>query len=74
MLFRSGLADFGAALPMGGGGMPALPDAAMGALRALPQPALEDVKRSELEVSVQRMAHAHPETVVEVLQSWLREG
>ncbi|MFA7249291.1 MAG: flagellar basal-body MS-ring/collar protein FliF [Dehalococcoidia bacterium] len=79
-LGRRGAASYGAmpdgyagALP-GPGGMAALPpDVAVGAIRALPQPALEDVKRSELEVSVQRMAHSHPETVAEVVQSWLRE-
>lgn len=60
------------ALPMGAAGM-ALPDVAANAIRALPPPPLEEVKRSDLEVSVQRMAQTHPETVAEVVQSWLRE-
>jgi flagellar biosynthesis/type III secretory pathway M-ring protein FliF/YscJ len=29
--------------------------------------------RSELEIQVQRLATSHPETVAEVVQSWLRE-
>jgi flagellar M-ring protein FliF len=62
----------GMALPMGAAGM-ALPDVAANAIRALPPPPLEEVKRSDLEVSVQRMAQTHPETVAEVVQSWLRE-
>ncbi|MEI7925103.1 MAG: flagellar M-ring protein FliF C-terminal domain-containing protein, partial [Chloroflexota bacterium] len=64
----------GMALPMGVGanGM-ALPDVAANAIRALPPPPLEEVKRSDLEISVSRMAQTHPETVAEVVQSWLRE-
>ena len=69
-----GMADgFGGVLPAGAGGMAMLPDTALSAMRALPLPTLEDVKRSDLEVSVQRMAESHPETVAEVVQSWLRE-
>jgi flagellar M-ring protein FliF len=62
----------GLALPMGTAGM-ALPDVAANAIRALPPPPLEEVKRSDLEISVSRMAQTHPETVAEVVQSWLRE-
>jgi len=63
----------GMALPMGAGGGMALPDVAANAIRALPAPPLEEVKRSDLEISVSRMAEQHPETVAEVVQSWLRE-
>ena len=53
------------------GALAGLSSEAAGALRALPAP--EEIKRSELEVSVHRMAHSNPETVAEVVQSWLRE-
>ena len=62
-----------------GGGRPALGMAAAGGgmldaagvLRALPQP--EEVRRSDLEVSIERMAHNNPESIAEVVQAWLRE-
>ncbi|MGE3855627.1 MAG: flagellar basal-body MS-ring/collar protein FliF [Dehalococcoidia bacterium] len=63
----------GMSLPMGAGAGMALPDVAANAIRALPPPPLEEVKRSDLEISVSRMAEQHPETVAEVVQSWLRE-
>lgn len=63
----------GMALPAGAAGGMALPDMAANAIRALPPPPLEEVKRSDLEISVSRMAQTHPETVAEVVQSWLRE-
>lgn len=63
-----------------GGGVPALAMAggapgevgqAVGAIRALPQP--EEVRRSDLEVSIERMAKNNPESISEVVQAWLRE-
>lgn len=42
------------------------------ATRALPEPD-DIVTHSDLEIQVQRMATNHPETVAEVVQSWLRE-
>jgi len=63
-----------------GNGMPSLALAgagsgeigeAVGVLRALPQP--EDVRRSDLEVSIERMARTNPESISEVVQAWLRE-
>lgn len=42
------------------------------AARMLPVPD-EMSTRSDLEIQVQRMATSHPETVAEVVQSWLRE-
>ncbi|MEX2446431.1 MAG: flagellar basal-body MS-ring/collar protein FliF [Dehalococcoidia bacterium] len=42
-------------------------------LHALPAPVSDEIKRSDLEVSVLGMAHSNPETVAEVVQSWLRE-
>lgn len=61
-----------AALAAGGGGVAALSAMeAAGAIRALPQP--DDVRRSDLEVSIERMAHNNPESIAEVVQAWLRE-
>jgi flagellar biosynthesis/type III secretory pathway M-ring protein FliF/YscJ len=52
------------------GGAPELGEA-MTAIRALPQP--EDVRRSDLEVSITKMARNNPESISEVVQAWLRE-
>ncbi len=54
----------------GGGGHIELGDA-MSAIRALPQP--EEVRRSDLEVSIEKMARNNPESISEVVQAWLRE-
>lgn len=54
----------------GGGGHLELGDA-MGVIRALPQP--EEVRRSDLEVSIEKMARNNPESISEVVQAWLRE-
>jgi flagellar M-ring protein FliF len=56
------------ALP-GGDAMAALQGAA---LRALPEPSPEEMK-SDLERQVSKLAENHPDTVAEVVQSWLRE-
>jgi flagellar M-ring protein FliF len=57
------------ALAMAGGAME-LGDP-VGVLRALPQP--DEVRRSDLEVSIERMARTNPESISEVVQAWLRE-
>jgi flagellar M-ring protein FliF len=62
--------DMGGPMLAGAGGVGAMP--AEAALRALPPPS-DEIKRSDLEVSVHKMASTHPETVAEVVQSWLRE-
>ncbi len=67
-----------------GRGVPALSAAGAGAAaqiadasggagthRALPQP--EEVRRTDLEVSIERMAKTNPESISEVVQAWLRE-
>ena len=56
------------ALP-GGEAVLALQNAA---LRALPEPSPEEMK-SDLERQVSKLAENHPDTVAEVVQSWLRE-
>lgn len=63
--------DIGAGVPaLVGAGADAQIDAAAGAMRSLPQP---DVRRSELEVSIERMAKNNPGSISEVVQAWLRE-
>jgi flagellar M-ring protein FliF len=62
--------DDGLALPAGVG-TDQLSPAAVGALRGIPAP--DEIKRSDLEVQVSKLATNHPETVAEVVQSWLRE-
>lgn len=57
-------------LALPGGGHVEIGDA-MGAIRALPQP--EEVRRSDLEVSIEKMARNNPESISEVVQAWLRE-
>ncbi|MCK9495408.1 MAG: flagellar M-ring protein FliF [Dehalococcoidia bacterium] len=52
------------------GGAPELGDA-VSAMRALPQP--EEVRRSDLEMSIEKMARNNPESITEVVQAWLRE-
>ncbi len=61
-----------------GGGQPSLAYAgasgeieAVSAIRALPQP--EEVRRSDLELSIEKMARNNPESISEVVQAWLRE-
>ncbi|MEX2374711.1 MAG: flagellar basal-body MS-ring/collar protein FliF [Dehalococcoidia bacterium] len=44
---------------------------AVTALRALPQP--EDIRRTELEMSIEKMARTNPESISEVVQAWMRE-
>jgi flagellar M-ring protein FliF len=44
---------------------------AVNAIRALPQP--EEVRRTDLEVSIEKMARTNPESISEVVQAWLRE-
>jgi flagellar biosynthesis/type III secretory pathway M-ring protein FliF/YscJ len=61
-----------------GDGAPLAPPAALAlaqvaATRALRTPDIDLGTRSELEIQVQRLATSHPETVAEVVQSWLRE-
>ncbi|MEX1023048.1 MAG: flagellar basal-body MS-ring/collar protein FliF [Dehalococcoidia bacterium] len=62
----------------GGPGSPALAMAGGGGEvaggvhhRALPSP--DEVRRSDLEVSIERMARNNPESISEVVQAWLRE-
>ncbi len=66
--------DMGAGVPAlagaGAGGRGEIGEA-VGALRALPQP--DEVRRSDLEVSIERMAKNNPESISEVVQAWLRE-
>lgn len=61
----------------GDGEPPAVPVAfalaQVAATRALKAPDIDLGTRSELEIQVQRLATSHPETVAEVVQSWLRE-
>ena len=52
------------------GGVPEVGEA-MTAIRALPQP--EEVRRSDLELSITKMARNNPESISEVVQAWLRE-
>ncbi|MEX2031949.1 MAG: hypothetical protein WEA81_03680, partial [Dehalococcoidia bacterium] len=59
---RPGLAMAGGAAELGD---------PVGVLRALPQP--DEVRRSDLEVSIERMARTNPESISEVVQAWLRE-
>jgi flagellar M-ring protein FliF len=54
-----------------GAGAPAMLGEATAALRALPSP--EESRRTALEDSVSSMATSSPDTVAEVVQSWLRE-
>ncbi|MGE3962137.1 MAG: flagellar basal-body MS-ring/collar protein FliF [Dehalococcoidia bacterium] len=44
---------------------------AVSAIRALPQP--EEVRRSDLEISIEKMARNNPESISEVVQAWMRE-
>ena len=44
---------------------------AVSALRALPQP--DEMRRTDLEVSIEKMARTNPESISEVVQAWLRE-
>lgn len=64
--------DTGAGRPAlaAAGGVAALGDPVT-AIRALPQP--DEVRRSDLEVSIERMARTNPESISEVVQAWLRE-
>lgn len=59
-------------LPAGmGGGMPMQLAQSQAALRALPPP--PEIRKSDLELSVERLATSNPGSVTEVVQSWLRE-
>jgi len=58
------------ALGMAGGGHLEVGEA-VGAIRALPQP--DEVRRSDLEVSIEKMARNNPESISEVVQAWMRE-
>ncbi|MCA9857259.1 MAG: hypothetical protein KC458_08280, partial [Dehalococcoidia bacterium] len=58
------------ALAYAGGATPEVGEA-VSAIRALPQP--EEVRRSDLEVSIEKMARNNPESISEVVQAWLRE-
>lgn len=67
--------DSGMALPPGfGGGDMTLAMQSAAAMRALPEadPNPEEMK-SDLERQVSKLAENHPDTVAEVVQSWLRE-
>lgn len=44
-----------------------------GAMRALPSPSVPEIRKSDLELSVERLASSNPGSVIEVVQSWLRE-
>jgi flagellar M-ring protein FliF len=46
---------------------------AAAAIRALPSPADAEIRKSDLELSVERLASSNPDSVIEVVQSWLRE-
>ena len=59
-------------LPAGFGGESAMTLPGVTALRALPEPDPEEMK-SDLERQVSKLAENHPDTVAEVVQSWLRE-
>ena len=58
-----------AALP---GGMPAALPAGAAAVTLEEAPTPEEMK-SDLERQVTKLAESHPDTVAEVVQSWLRE-
>lgn len=68
------------ALPSGGGMTPALASGGIAAMLppGMPVPAMEepptpDEMKSDLERQVTKLAESHPDTVAEVVQSWLRE-
>lgn len=60
-------------LPAGMGGAAMQLAQAQAAMRALPSPAGPDIGKSDLELSVERLASSNPNSVIEVVQSWLRE-
>lgn len=73
--------EYSAALAAGGGMAPALASAGGGAAMLPPgmpaammeEPPSPDEMKSDLERQVTKLAEAHPDTVAEVVQSWLRE-
>ncbi len=73
---RSGarFSAYDASVPMlpGGGGSMQLAQA-QAAIRALPQAPDPEIRKSDLELSVERLASSNPDSVIEVVQSWLRE-
>ncbi|TAJ19700.1 MAG: flagellar M-ring protein FliF [Dehalococcoidia bacterium] len=62
----------GVMLPVGVGGSSMQLAQAQAAIRALPSPDAV-IQKSDLEISVERLASSNPDSVVEVVQSWLRE-
>lgn len=66
--------DSGSAmLPAGVGGASLQLAQAQAAMRALPSPVDPDIRKSDLQLSVERLATSNPGSVIEVVQSWLRE-
>ncbi len=59
-------------LPAGAGASLQLAQA-QAAMRALPSPVDPDIRKSDLQISVERLAASNPNSVIEVVQSWLRE-
>lgn len=55
----------------GGNVLAEVGDGVGAAIRALPQPI--EVRHTELERSIERMAHQNPEGIAEVVQAWMRE-
>lgn len=88
VFFRTLMKSIGRRAPAGGlnaydAGLPMLPAGAGGngmhlaqaqaAMRALPSPSIPEIRKSDLAMSVERLASSNPNSVVEVVQSWLRE-
>lgn len=69
--FDIGYAGGSALVGAGAGGISAEIGDAGTVLRALPAPM--EVRHSELERSIERMAHQNPEGIAEVVQAWMRE-
>lgn len=59
------------ALAMPGGVSVEFGEAVQAIRHQLPSP--EDVRRTDLELSIEKMARSNPESVTEVVQAWLRE-
>jgi flagellar biosynthesis/type III secretory pathway M-ring protein FliF/YscJ len=68
----SDMPDYGMALPAGMGAMGGMLPAGA-AVAMLEEPPTPDEMKSDLERQVNKLAESHPDTVAEVVQSWLRE-